>query len=120
MGLYHYSCRHSADSIAATGILRPNRQPVLANLPLIWFTTLRTAPRTGLGLTSTILDCDRMECLYRVVDEDEHLVVRWGDLKMAPAFEPYLGGARQLDAARGAKPGLWAVALQPVRVERLH
>lgn len=119
MTYWHYSCRHSAESIAETGILRPNAQPMLARLPMTWFTTQRTAPRAALGLTSVTLDCNRMECLYRVVDEDEHLVVRWGDLKMAPDFAPYLTGARRLEAARGTKPGLWAVALQPVRVERL-
>lgn len=116
MSYVHFTCHHSAESINRTLVLRPHPQPVLAGLRLTWFTTLESAPRKALGLTSTILDCDRMSHRYRVVDEDEHLVLRWGDLKAHPSFTGYLAGARKLEGSRGTRPGLWAVALEPVRV----
>jgi hypothetical protein len=37
-------------------------------------------------------------------------------MKVHPSFVGYLAGARQLEGARGTKPGLWAVAFEPVRV----
>jgi hypothetical protein len=113
---WHWTCRHSAESIDTTLILQPHRQPLLANVPMIWFTSVQSAGRNHLGLTSNTLECDRMDRMYRVIEEDEHLVVRWGDLKRAPQFTGYLAGARRLESVRGTRPGLWAVAVEPVRV----
>ena len=116
MSYYHFACHHSAESIDETLVLQPHRQPMLANLPLIWFTTLRDAKRAQLGLSSVTLECDRMDRLYQVIPEDEHLIVRWGDLKRHPQFSGYLAGARRLESVRGTWPGLWAVAVDEIRV----
>lgn len=115
---YHRTCRHAAEGIDSHGgILQPTPQPLLGRVPMLWFTTIASASRAALGLSSLTLACDRMERLYRVIPADEHLLIRWGDLKMAPQFEAYLPAVRRLEAVRGTRPGLWLVALDPVRVE---
>lgn len=116
---FHFTCRHCAESIDRTLVLTPNRQPLLANLPLIWFSTQLSVPRGALGLSSITLECDRMERVYRVIPEDEHLVVRWADLKRTTEFTGYLNGARRLEAVRGTRPYLWMVAVEQVRVVAL-
>lgn len=68
IALYHYCCSHSRADIGKRGVLRPHYQPYL-DRSLIWFTDLAEPDREGLGLTSTIIACDRTEFRYRVTDE---------------------------------------------------
>lgn len=73
MKVYHFTCAHSIDKIAAEGLLKPHQQPQLDGRPLIWLTDLEGPDRLDLGLTSVSLVCDRME--FRVTVEAD--VIRW-------------------------------------------
>jgi hypothetical protein len=118
---FHFACHHSAESIDASGVLNPHPQPTLGGLPMTWFSVIRDPRPAWLGMDrdrQVIVSCDRMEVCYQVVPEDAHLIARWGDLKMDARFEELLPGARRLDGARGARPGLWGVTSHPVRVVR--
>lgn len=117
---FHRTCEHRVGLIEEAGVLRPNPHPILGGIPLVWLTSQRSASRVMLGLTSHTLQCDRMAHLFRVLPEEDDHVVWWGDLKRLDWFEPFLVGARRLEAVRGTRPGLWGVAGAPVRVERLE
>ena len=120
MTSFHFTCVHSAARIETNMTLRVWPQKVLGNIPLIWLTPSRSARATWLGLGGhQLVTCDRMEVCYQVIEEDEHLVGWWGDLKRDPRFEQLLPAARRLDGARGAKPGLWQVSAVDLRVERV-
>jgi hypothetical protein len=69
MRLYHYCCSHSLEGIRKDGFLRPWRQVALGDVPLVWLTDLEVPDRKALGLTSDLLDCDRLE--HRVVVDVE-------------------------------------------------
>lgn len=111
MTLYHYTCWHSAEQLGEAGTLEPR-----GILPLVWATDLDHPDRNGLGLTMRILDCDRGEFRYRVVDEDEALFAHWADVKRARALP--VDYAAALEAADGVLPMHWWVAIDPVRVIR--
>ena len=118
---FHRSCDHGARAIERSGlILRPQPHPLLGGMPLIWLTAQRSATRVMLGLSSHTLECDRMATLWRVLPEDTEHVATWADLKAAAWFEPFLVGARRLEAVRGTRPGLWGVAGAPLHVERVE
>ncbi|MGH9252915.1 MAG: hypothetical protein ACRD0W_25905 [Acidimicrobiales bacterium] len=100
MTLYHYTCDHGAARIGDSGILQPH-------LGLVWLTDLDVPMREALGLTSHILNCDRIVHRYRVTDTAS--CQRW---------LTYLGRRWQLDLelADGARPAHWWVSEQPVPV----
>ena len=105
MTYYHFTCDHGRRGIGMAGAVRPNR----AILPaLAWFTDLENPDRGQLGLTSLILDCDRMTHRYRVTNPDH--VTAWAD---ADVPEPY---RLALESADGADPEHWFVATRPVPV----
>lgn len=116
MGYLHFTCHHSADSIDQTLVLQPHPQVTLNRIPMTWFSTQRNVTHVMLGLTMKTIECDRMERVYEVIEEDEHLLHPWAELKALPSFSPYLASARKLEAVRGTRPGLWLVAVEPVRV----
>lgn len=96
-------------------------QKMFGDLPLIWLTPSRSALGAWLGMDRArqhLVTCDRMEVCYQVIAEDEALVAWWGDVKRDPRFTDLLPAARRLDAARGARPGLWGVTSHPLRVVR--
>ena len=118
ISFWHRTCVHAAERIDLDMTLKAAAQPVLGRVPMIWLTTQRDATWVMLGLSSHTLSCNRMAALYQVVPEDHDKVMRWGDVMMAPSFQPLLPGARRLMAVRGTRPGVWAVSLQPLHVER--
>lgn len=61
--LFHYTCRdHGADGIRRLGYVGTNPHPLLPGQPsLVWLTDLSEPIREGLGLTSSLLSCDRTE-----------------------------------------------------------
>ena len=63
--LYHYTCEHWAMMIGPAGVLRPWYQPFLG-IGLVWLTDMAEPDREALGLTSSMLMCDRTEHRYRV------------------------------------------------------
>lgn len=108
--LYHYTCDHGHSLI--DGVVIPatfQTQDALGGPgEYAWFTDLSVPIRDALGLTSTILDCDRTAHRYRVLDaecirpwREARRVYRWGvDLEQAP----------------GARPAHWYVSTEPVPV----
>lgn len=115
--LYHYTCTHRAELIdPAGGVLMPTPHPLLGAQPLLWLTTSAAAHRAALGLSSHLLSCDRMACLYRLTDEHAEEVYSWAWVR---ATLPRSGVLR-LEAARGARPALWWVSLIPQPAERVR
>jgi hypothetical protein len=118
--LWHYTCHHGRAGLGDTGtLLPPQLQPAaLALLPpplqvnarLIWLADLHAPRRAALGLTSHVLQCDRAQHRYRVVEAAD--AVPWREAR--ESCPPEL--VELLEAAPGAKPWHWWVATQPVRV----
>lgn len=125
--LYHFTCRHSAERIDADGEIRPMIEWAdldhallrrgmprtgLAHAPAVWWATYDpNATRAALGLTSTIISCDRTERRYEfTIDADDAM--------------PWLVFAAQYHANRdwtnvlrvGADPTTWVVGTEPVSV----
>lgn len=68
--LYHFTCSHGAQGIAATRTLKPNIHPVMRHLgPLLWLTDwprLTREQAESIGLTHSFTTCDRTAYCYRV------------------------------------------------------
>ena len=113
MSLFHYTCDH-----AVPGILTDEHVRSLADLHpyadippwglFSWFTDLDVPDRNGLGLTSTVLSCDRTAHRFTVTDTTE--VERWVDVRR---YHPW---AVEMESAPGAMPAHWWVATEPVPV----
>ena len=101
--LFHYCCDHSNAKIEAdNGILRPGITGFL------WLTDLYPPIRAALGLTSTILDCDRMTNCWQVDEPTQ--AVRWVAVRK---HMPDL--AVELESAPGAAPMHWWVSAIPLK-----
>lgn len=118
MPYWHRTCEHAAPRIDQTLLLRPNPQPMLGDMPLIWLTSASGATRAMLGLSSHTLGCDRMHALYRVVSEDEEWVVPWGRFTTMHSMADLRPFMRRLEAVRGTVPAVWAVSAMGLRVVR--
>lgn len=103
MRLWHWTCDHGRHGIGIDGQIDPG--PAYC---LVWLTSDKKATREDLGLTSTILDCDRMSFLYEVDTENA---------------EPWIGSdARdRMDAGLvadlecGRRAECWWISLEAVR-----
>ena len=82
-------------------MLRPNPQPFLQNQVLLWLTDQEMPDRAGLGLTSKMLDCDRLAFRYIVEADDAR---PFKDIASISAF-----GWMILESAAGARPETWWV-----------
>lgn len=116
MTLFHYTCDHGhaqlgpeSALVPAIDIIGPGRDaPWTAQF--VWLTDMDTPDRNALGLTSNILNCDRLSHRYRVVDE--HSCVWWPEY----AARLHASTRHEIEDADGARPRHWWVALQPVQV----
>jgi hypothetical protein len=61
---FHYCCHHSAQLITARGFLRPHDAAGMFGAAIVWLTDQAVPDRQGLGLTSHIQPCDRLEFQY--------------------------------------------------------
>jgi hypothetical protein len=109
--LWHYTCDHGATGIRRDGFIRPNPNPFLG-AALAWFTDLNPPDREALGLTSTMLHCDRLAHSFEV---DSEAVQPWIEarrdlLRTAKKF------VLTLESAPGAMPAHWYVSTVPVPV----
>lgn len=122
--LWHFTCTHGRDAIGTTGLAMPmaahNPQAAARMLPewawlsgLVWFTDQPQLDPIALGLTSSLLDCDRMAWRYQVTDPTS--CVRWLDY-MRQHRRQLPRNARQLNVG-DHRPGTWWVATQPVPVQ---
>jgi hypothetical protein len=108
--LYHRTCRHVLEKLEVQSLLTPQPHALLG-YNLVWLTSLPSATREQLGLSSHSLSCDRMEHLLRV-DEGEGLIP-WN---VARNHMP-LDGVRALEAAKGTLPACWWVGTHPLTFE---
>jgi hypothetical protein len=104
--LWHYTCGHGWQGIQGAGEIQPH-------MGWVWLTDLSPdslAParlRKALGLTSTILKCDRMEHALRV---EAPAAVSWRSLTRlarAQGDRRFVTWARDLERAHGARPSNW-------------
>ncbi len=105
MTLYHFTCAHSLVGIEVDGgAIRPRRHPLLG-FAVVWLTADRAATAAHLGLAShDIVKCDRMA--FRYVIDNPIAALPWVEFRSRLPIE----AARTLEAARGARPGLWYVS----------
>lgn len=105
--LYHYTCRdHGFLALGdADSVLRPGRDG------FVWLTDLAIPFARPLGLTQKILNCDRTEERYRVIDAEA--IDWWMDArKLLP--EEFVW---PLELAAGAAPMHWYISADPVHVK---
>jgi len=107
--LYHYCCSCSAKRITARGFLRPFGAQ-LFDVDMVWLTDQAEPDREGLGLTSHLLKCDRLEHQY-VVDVDPSEVERWLDSSVRASLAREVGFYEFED---GRQPETWWIARRPV------
>ena len=109
--LYHFTCAHRAPLIGGRGVLKPNPQPMLGGVALVWLTDLAVPDRDGLGLTSSLVRCDRTEFRYRALS---HIGVQaW----MISSWRARLHSDLLADFELFGQPLRWFVSAQPVPVE---
>lgn len=104
--LFHFTCQHSAARIGKRGLLHPNPHPLL-DVALVWLTDLGTPDALGLGLTSRILNCDRIAFRYVTTQRAEP----WREFVKTRSFDSEI--IRSLEA--DATPEHWFVSLAPVK-----
>lgn len=102
MSLYHYTCAHVRARLGRRAMITPQVQPSLGNVRLIWLTDQGTPDRAALGLTSTILTCDRLAFRYRV---EAAGAVPWNDWKTRLPFTMIA----RLESVAGTDPAIWYV-----------
>lgn len=108
LDLWHYTCAHHVSGILTDGVVKPMAPQGFPSLA--WFTDLSVPHRDALGLTSTMLACDRTAHRFRVSARADVL--------------PYVRIRRDLPArwrealetAEGAMPMHWWVSPVPVPV----
>ena len=112
--LYHLTCRHAAGKIVVAGnMVVPQKQVVIGDMQLAWFTHVPNARNVALGLTSHTLKCDRTERRFRVLEPEK--LFRWNDVRAVIPREAVI----RLEAAKGTRPEWWWVSQEPVLVERV-
>lgn len=102
MKLYHYTCGHTLKVVGRRGMLRPS-PTFWGGTPLLWLTPQFEPDRVGLGLTSQILACDRLDYRYLVEDDAEP----W--LESAIRLAAPLAAIAALEHIEGARPDTWFV-----------
>lgn len=114
--LYHYCCEHSRREIGRYGTLIP--KPQLWGGSLVWLTDMAEPDAEGLGLTSHIQPCDRLE--YRYVVRLE--CTRWMRSHSRALFKATQGGIALAWFEHGRMPERWWVSdtAVPARIDRLY
>lgn len=106
--MHHWTCEHSAPDIRRAGAVRPN-------LGISWWTDIDMPSRQGraaVGLTATIITCDRMA--YRCSTHEMDLLVPWWEYKVTQALSEEF--VASLEANPALRPDRWWVAQVPVPV----
>ena len=107
--LSQYCCRHSAAKITSRGFLRPNPAYVeIIGAPLVWLTDQSVPNCEGLGLTSHLQPCDRLQYQYVA---DATYAEPWlsSALRAAIVHEDGFDGFEE-----GRRPDTWWISQRPV------
>ena len=110
--LYHFTCDHGHSAIGERGRLMPGPFDVPGIGQVIWLTDDPKASRDDLGLTSTLLSCDRMQYLYRTTGP--YRAIRWVDIR---------GRCRsqwRTDIESFGRPSVWWIAKQSIPVRLME
>lgn len=106
--LYHFTCDHGLSGIGRVGELRPMVEHPWLHCKVVWLTTEKRPDRFATGLTSNLLDCDRMA--HRYVVRDLSRCRPW-------LTSPERAGARQdfvAELEQFGDPEHWWIASEPV------
>ena len=108
--LWHFTCLdHGWPGINESGVIRPNRHPLIPMMPaVIWLTDLMAPRPEDCGLTSQFIQCNRTEVRLRVgahVQTWEKAKRRWG---IPPSVVA--------DLERFGRSDRWFVAYRPTAV----
>lgn len=127
MILYHYTCHHLADQIREAGVIRPQPQPLLAGMPVVWLGDFRMRSQhlnrlLGLGwhtnrpsCAGQKYPCDPAGDRFPVdVPTTDHPFV-YPFARIAVEFPEAAAHYRRLP---GAKTWRWWYATRPVRLNR--
>lgn len=107
--LWHFTCAdHGYAALGEGGWLRPNFHPLIPKLyPVVWLTDDPEPKRDAVGLTSSMLSCDRMAYRYRVPSTSRCLP--WGAIR-------HLVAADVLQALESfGEPSTWWVSRDKIR-----
>jgi hypothetical protein len=106
--LWHFTCEHGHAAIGERGLLVPNHEvPVLGIGHVIWFTDNPEPDRIDVGLTSTILACDRMQYRYRALSASKCIPYRALRYAIEPSWRSSL--------EQFGKPETWWISRVPIR-----
>lgn len=108
MRLWHFTCMHGFAGLGAHGTLQPSPHCFIPALgPIVWLTEDPDPDRDAVGLTSTILDCDRLQFRYRVLSASR--AIPWAAVRhLVP-----LDVLRDLESF--GKPETWWISRAPIR-----
>ena len=110
--LYHFTCSHGHEMICRSGRrIIPQVSNPYVGAALSWFTTESTPARCSVGLTLTMLQCDRMA--HRYIITDLHGVTPWLTSIWRMATLPHNRDVLELHAS----PGTWWVSDRPIVAE---
>jgi hypothetical protein len=107
---WHYTCDHSEAGIRESGLIQPNHHPLILR-SMSWFTDLGPDRRYEAGLTSSIINCDRMAYRFEVVDPAQ---LTWWPVAARALRVPQ---AVRDELEDGRLPAHWWIALAPVEVK---
>lgn len=107
--LFHYTCAHTKARLGDRGFLLPH--PQLFGRSVIWLTDMEHPNRIGLGLTSDILHCDRLDYRYITTDPAEPWMAWAARMGVDPLWRHDL-------ETGGRLPLRWFIAERPVWVVR--
>jgi hypothetical protein len=107
--LWHFTCTHGWNGLGLRGVARPNLHLMIPALgPVVWLTDDPDPERDAVGLTSSMLDCDRLQFRYRALGASK--CVPWSSVRslVPPAV------LRDLESF--GKPESWWISREPLRV----
>ena len=115
--VYHYCCKHAAQRITRAGFLRPSG---FNGYDVLWVTDQAIPDRMGLGLTSGMLKCDRLEFQY-IAHVLPDVVTPWLDSPIRRELAQSIDyGARGFlrEFEHGHAPSTWLIATRPIFATR--
>ncbi len=106
--LWHFTCDHGHAGLGDNGVLKPHPHPMIPRLgPVVWLTDDPAPERDDVGLTSSLLSCDRMAYRYRVASTSR--CIPWKAVRRLVAVDVLH------DLESYGAPDTWWISHTPVR-----